>query len=161
MPCSRAGVEQSDTATLRLFSAAFIRENLAVGLERGKRILLQAWTANVLRRCFIILSAVLICGCESLPSVPEGRIEFRNLLSGSAYTTVHVRAGSANHTIPSGQGVLLPRGITTILVTYDNGKTTRRYTVQCPRHLTVGVRIRLIDVTQNRMEGGCVTAAVE
>ena len=102
-----------------------------------------------------ILLAVMTAGCDTFTPVPDGRIEFRNDLKGSEYTDIQLSSGALNTTVSSRQSVLLPPGTQFFQLTYNNGRETRSYSVSCPSNISGGIRIKLIDITQNRLAGGC------
>jgi hypothetical protein len=98
-----------------------------------------------------------LAACDLITPVPAGRIRFKNDLSGEEYSTIRVSAGGRTTVLKAGAGELLPSGTTDISVSYQGPKALRQYRVQCPRLLTSGITIRLIDIHSNRIAGGCET----
>lgn len=121
---------------------------------------MSARTHNTLGLLLIALLVLLLSACDS--SVPPGRIRVKNDLWGEVDSTLIVRAAGSSYTLTHGQFVILPKGTTSIVISYTHSKKgTHEYGIQCPANIERGVTIKLIDVYMNKIAGGCEKVSSE
>jgi hypothetical protein len=105
---------------------------------------------------FMFLSAST-AGCGE--SVPDGRILVKNDSGDKEYNIVDVSGGGASFSLSPGDTRLLPKGTSSFSMSRAYRDHTKYYSVECPRELSRGIAVKLIDVHVNRIAGGCRTVS--
>ena len=105
---------------------------------------------------FMLLTASTV-GCGD--SVPDGRILVKNDSGDKEYNIVDVSGGGASFSLSPGDTRLLPKGTSSFSMSRAYRDHTKYYSVECPRELSRGIAVKLIDVHVNRIAGGCRTVS--
>lgn len=106
-----------------------------------------------------ILMLLIVSGCETLSSVPEGRIRVKNDSQDSDYNILTVYGGGVSLSLKPGEAKLLPAQSTSLTFRREYKDYVREYEVRCPENIGKGITIKLIDVHVNRIAGGCTTVS--
>jgi hypothetical protein len=102
-----------------------------------------------------ILLLLLLVGCQA-DNIPAGRILVKNDCQDREFNVISVSGGGSYKSLKPGQSFLMPRGVREFSVTRRYREYTRYYAVKCPE-IKKGIRVKLIDIHVNRIDGGCST----